>query len=141
MAAVPRHCCFCWRLALVMAALVMGIGVGVGGVVLVFLVALPLSVLPALAMGNGQWALGVGPWRHCVGVPAAIVVVSPLLFGSTPISPCEQWLAGWVEVPCWGGSLWGSYIVVMKAKNLKKRKKKLVIEQIKRKTYLQPKQR
>ena len=37
--------------------------------------------------------------------------VSPSLSGSTPISPCKQWLAGWVEVPCWGGSLWGLTVV------------------------------
>ena len=40
---------------------------------------------------------------------------------STPIAPCEQWLAGWVVVLCWGRGR-RLDVVVRKRKNLKKEK-------------------
>jgi hypothetical protein len=42
---------------------------------------------------------------------------SPSLSGSTPISPCEQWLAGWVEVLYQDGSHWGSVVVRCRCKS------------------------
>jgi hypothetical protein len=53
-------------------------------------------------VGLAWWALVT--WQRChvvvvVGL-AWLPVIPPLLFlsVSTPISPCEQWLAGWVVV-------------------------------------------
>jgi len=43
---------------------------------------------------------------------------------STPISPCEQWLAGWVVVLCWGRGQQLD-VVITKRKNLKEEKEKV----------------
>jgi hypothetical protein len=50
---------------------------------------------------------------------------------STPISPCKQWLAGWVVVLCHGRCRQLD-VVIIKRKNLKNENKNVIlIEQMK----------
>ena len=85
-------------------------------------------VMAALAMGIGVGSVLVFPLLLSLSVMPALCWCSHCHCHCFPIVVWQHW----VEVPCWGGSLWGSYLVIIKAKNLKKRRKKLVIEQIKK---------
>jgi hypothetical protein len=63
------------------------------------------SLAAAITLASSGHGRGAGAGSSFIVV---VIVVLLSLSVSTPISPCEQWLAGWVVVLCWGGSYRGA---------------------------------